>query len=72
MRFYTLLGNRLCDSLAVSALELTSEKVAEPSLQQWDDTAQEEKPDPPTRSPEADTRTLAYRPSVETSLYRGV
>jgi hypothetical protein len=42
VRLDTLLGDGQSDTLAVSTLELTSEQVTEPALEQGDDTAQEE------------------------------
>jgi len=51
--------------LAVSALELPAEKVAEPALQERRHPAHEEEPDPPAGRPEAAARPLPHRPSVE-------
>jgi hypothetical protein len=51
--------------LAVSALELPAEEVAEPALQKRRHPAHEEEPDPPAGRPEAAARPLPHRPSVE-------
>lgn len=71
MRVDTLLRDRLGDALRVAALELSSEEVAEPTLEQRDDTAQEEEPDTPAGRPETDTGTLADRTRVEARVDLG-
>lgn len=71
VRFDTLLRNRLCDSLRVTTFELTSEQIAEPSLEERNDTAKEEEPDAPSGSPESDTRTFTDWSRVEASVDLG-
>lgn len=71
VRVDTLLRDRLGDALRVAALELSSEEVAEPTLEQRDDTAQEEEPDTPAGRPETDTGTLADRTRVEARVDLG-
>lgn len=65
MRLNTLLRHRLRDTLAITTFELTSEQVPKPSLEQRNDTTHEEQPDAPPGCPEADTRALSDRSSVE-------
>lgn len=65
MRFDTLLRHGLGDSFRVTALEMSSKQVAEPTLQQWNDTTQEEEPYSPAWRPESTSRTLADWSSVE-------
>lgn len=68
MRLDTLLRDSLCDSLRVTTFELTSEQVAEPSLEERDDTTKEEEPDAPSGSPESDSWTFADGTRVEASV----
>lgn len=68
MRFDTLLGDGLCDALAVTTLELTRKQVAQPAFEQWRDAAHEEQPDSPSWSPESATRALADWSGVETVI----
>jgi hypothetical protein len=42
LRFNPLLGDTFCDAFGMSALKLSGKQVAEPSLDQRDDTSQEE------------------------------
>ena len=65
MRLDTLLGDCLCNTLAVTSFELTSKQVAEPALEERNDAAHEEQPYTPSWCPETTSRTLAYRPRVE-------
>ena len=60
-----LLGDGLGDALAVAALKLSAEQVAQPALQQRRHAAHEEEPDPPAGRPEAAARPLAHRAGVE-------
>jgi len=68
VRFDTLFRNRLCNSLRVTTFELTSEQVTEPSLEERNDTTEEEEPNSPSRRPETDTRTFTDGTSVEASV----
>ena len=54
--------------LGVTTFELPSEQVTEPSLEERNDTSEEEEPNSPTRSPETDTRTFTDGSSVESSV----
>lgn len=54
--------------LRIATLELTSEQVAEPSLEERDDTTEEEEPNAPSGSPETNTRTFTDRSGVEASV----
>ena len=62
---HSLLGDGLGHAFADTALELSSQQVAQPALQQRDDTAQEEEPNAPARCPEAAAGTLPDGASVE-------
>ena len=62
---HALLGDGLCHALANTSLELTGQQVAQPALQQRDDTAQEEEPDAPARGPKAAARSLPHGARVE-------
>lgn len=65
VRVDPLLRDRLGDSLRITTFELTREEVAEPALEERDDTAKEEEPDTPARRPETDTGTLSDGTGVE-------
>jgi hypothetical protein len=65
MTFDTLLGDSLGNALGLTTFELTSKQVAQPSLQERDDTAHEEEPDSPRWSPDTNTRAFADWTSVE-------
>lgn len=54
--------------LGVPTLELTSEEVAQPALEEGDDTAEEEEPNAPSWGPESDSRTLADGTRVEAGV----
>lgn len=68
VRVDPLLRDRLGDPLRVATFELTREEVAEPALEERDDTAKEEEPDTPARRPEADTGTLSDGAGVEARI----
>lgn len=61
----TLLGDGFGDALRITSLELAREKITKPAFKKWYNTTHKEKPDAPTRSPEADTRTLANGTGIE-------
>ena len=65
MGLNTLLGDGLGNTLRITSLELTRQQVTKPAFQKWYNTAHEEKPDAPARSPETDTRTLTNRTRIE-------
>ena len=65
LRLDPLLGHGLCDALRVASFELASKEVAEPPLEKGDHASEEEEPDPPARSPEADTGPFADWSCVE-------
>ena len=58
MRFHTLLSDRLSDAFRVSALELTSQKISEPTFEQRNDAAKKENPHAPSGSPTANAGTF--------------
>jgi hypothetical protein len=60
-----LLGDRLCDALRITSLELARKKITKPTFKKWHNTTHEEKPDAPTGSPEADARTLTNGTGIE-------
>lgn len=62
----TLLGHCLGNALGVTTLEMSCQQVSEPALQQWYDTAQEEQPHSPARSPESTSWSLSDWSCVET------
>jgi hypothetical protein len=49
----------------MSALELSGQKISEPSLKERNHASKEKEPHSPPRSPKADTRTLSNRSCVE-------
>lgn len=51
--------------LRVPALELTREEVAQPALEEGNDSTKEEEPDAPSGRPEPDSRSLADGSRVE-------
>jgi hypothetical protein len=61
----TLLGDSLGDALRIMSLELAREKITKPAFEKWYNATHKEEPDAPTRSPEADTRTLANGTGIE-------
>mmetsp|Transcript_39887 Transcript_39887/g.113149 ORF Transcript_39887/g.113149 Transcript_39887/m.113149 type:complete len:527 (-) Transcript_39887:833-2413(-) len=63
--FNPLLGDGLCHTLRLPALELPSQQVPKPALQQGDDATQEEDPHAPHWSPEATAGPLTNRAGVE-------
>ena len=68
----SVLAKRWSDApLRVTTLELASEQVAEPALEQRDDSAKEEEPDPPAGGPEPDSGALADGTRVEARVDLG-
>lgn len=65
MRLDSLLSHGLRHTLRISPFELPRQQVAQPPLEQRNDTPHEEQPYPPSRRPEANTRPLPNRSSVE-------
>ena len=63
--FNALLGYSLGDSFAVATFELAGKEIAQPTLEKRNNTAKEEQPDSPARSPNTDTGTLTDRAGVE-------
>lgn len=61
VRLTALLGHGLGSSTGSTALKVAREEVAQPSLQERDDAAQEKEPNTPARRPEAHTGTLSNR-----------
>jgi hypothetical protein len=53
-----LFDDSLHNALRITSLELAHEEITKPAFKKWHDTMHEEQPDMPTRSPEADTKTL--------------
>mmetsp|Transcript_66756 Transcript_66756/g.127143 ORF Transcript_66756/g.127143 Transcript_66756/m.127143 type:complete len:244 (-) Transcript_66756:1454-2185(-) len=65
MTLHALLGDGLRHTLRDTALELTCQQIAKPSLKQRHHTSQEEEPDTPAWGPEPTAWTLADRTGVE-------
>ncbi len=63
--FHALFGDCLCNTLALTTLELAGKQIAQPSFQQRDNASHEEKPDSPAGSPESDTGALPHGSRVE-------
>lgn len=61
----SLLGNRASDSFGVTALELASQKVAQPSLQQRNNATKEKHPNSKHGKPKANSWAFLNRPRVE-------
>ncbi len=59
--FDALLRDGVRDSLRLPPLEVSAEQIAEPPLEEWSDTSQEEQPDAPHGSPEPASWTLPNR-----------
>ena len=65
MRLDTLLGDGLGNALRITSLELGREKITKPAFKKWYNATHKKEPDAPTRSPEANTRTLANGTGIE-------
>src|SRR5690606_5486246 len=53
MGFNSLLRDSLRNTLGVTTLELTRQKISQPSLKKWNNTTEKEEPDSPSWSPKA-------------------
>lgn len=68
MRFCPLLCDHFHQALRMPSFESPRQQVAEPSFKKRDDSSDKEKPDSPSRSPNAHTWTFAYGSSVESVI----
>ena len=70
VRLHTLFGHRLGDTFRMTTFELSREEIAQPTLEQRDNTAEEKQPHAPPWSPEPDTRSFTHGTRIETVVYQ--
>lgn len=64
------MSHRLGNALALPALKLSSQQIAQPAFQQRNNATKEEQPDTPHWRPETYSRSLTHRACVEAVVYQ--
>lgn len=65
LTFHALFGDCFCNTFRMSALELPCKQIAKPSLEQRNNSSNEEEPDTPSWCPKSNTRSLSNLASIE-------